>query len=184
MFNIKGLLEKLTTFEEKEGVEDLIIMSSHWDGYQRENAVRRLGKLGEPVAITVLIIRVNDWVPQVRSAAREALNKLMTDENAHAFLMCLPAISHLQHCGRNSHKALIDGVEAFLLKQSNVELVIDAIANADFKVARLCCDLVCQNNLLLTGAFIQKCFQSPDVLVRLYGAKLLRDLPRSLKLII
>ena len=42
------------------GLEDLLAMSSHASGFKRENAVRRLGMLGNPMAIPYLMVRAND----------------------------------------------------------------------------------------------------------------------------
>ena len=48
----KNLLERLLrTFMvmKQEGLDDLLSMTEHWNGYERENAVRRLGMLGKLV---------------------------------------------------------------------------------------------------------------------------------------
>jgi HEAT repeat protein len=67
----ENLLKRLLkSFQKQEGLDDLILMAEHWNGFKRENAVRRLGMLGNPVAIPKLIVRVNDWVPQVRRFSR------------------------------------------------------------------------------------------------------------------
>ena len=59
----KNLLSKLgSALLAQPGLEDLLMLSSHSSGYKRENAVRRLGMLGNPVAIPYLIERANDWV--------------------------------------------------------------------------------------------------------------------------
>lgn len=171
----KQMFTKYSVLNEITDVEELTKMAAHWDGHLRESAVIRMGYLGEPDALPTLLIRINDWVPQVQRAACKAINRLMTDENAYEFLNCLPAIAHLQHCGRHNHAGLIEQVNTFLLKEANVNLLVDAIDQSDYKVARLCCDLVYHNNVIDTDAFIQKCCQSPDVLVRLYGSKLIRQ---------
>src|SRR5690348_1741050 len=96
------------------GLEDLLATSSHGSGFKRENAVRRLGMLGNPIAIPYLIERVNDWVPQVREAARSALSRLIRAGNGEAFVESLPAIMHLQTCTRDDHTELMQAVEDFL----------------------------------------------------------------------
>lgn len=53
----EGLLRKiLKSFSRQEGLEELLVMSEHWNGYKRENALRRLGMLGNPLAIPKLLI--------------------------------------------------------------------------------------------------------------------------------
>ncbi len=62
-----GLLMRiLKSFTKQEGLNDLLAMSRYWNDHKRENAVRRLGRLANPIAIPKLIVRANDWVPQVR----------------------------------------------------------------------------------------------------------------------
>lgn len=120
----ENLLKRLLkSFQKQEGLDDLILMAEHWNGFKRENAVRRLGMLGNPVAIPKLIVRVNDWVPQVREAARKALLMLMTPKNAKAFAESLPDLFHLRTCGRDNHAQFIDDVLEYLLKEENVERV-------------------------------------------------------------
>jgi hypothetical protein len=120
----KNLLNRLlSSFQKQEGLDDLLLMAEHWNGFKRENAVRRLGMLGNPIAIPKLVVRVNDWVPQVREAARKALLKLMTPKNAKAFAECLPDIFHLKTCGRDNHTQFIAEVQTYLLKDENAESI-------------------------------------------------------------
>ena len=42
----------------------------HWDGYQRENALKKItGSAPNPFFFAILLRRLNDWVPQVREVA-------------------------------------------------------------------------------------------------------------------
>ena len=54
----------------------LIELCRHWSGYEREAAVRALAKRGNVAALPALLERANDWVPQVRAAAAEAIDAL------------------------------------------------------------------------------------------------------------
>jgi len=104
----QNLLSKLgSAFLPQPALDDLVAMSSHASGFRRENAVRRLGMLGNSLAIPHLIVRANDWVPEVRSAAREALSNLPRTGNGEAFVASLPAIMHLQTCTRDDHSRLL-----------------------------------------------------------------------------
>lgn len=49
--NINLVTKISTLFSKQEGLDDLLVMCDHWDGYKRENAVRRLDMLGNPIAI-------------------------------------------------------------------------------------------------------------------------------------
>jgi HEAT repeat protein len=84
------------------GLPHLLDLAKDPSGYKRENAVRRLGMLGDPAALDSLLRRANDWVPQVRLAALHAIRQLMIPANANAFVSSLPEIFHLEQCGRAS----------------------------------------------------------------------------------
>ena len=172
-----GLIARLLrTFARQEGLDDLLAMSVHANGYKRENAVRRLGVLGNPLAIPQLLVRTNDWVPQVRRAARDALSRLLKKENAQAFIDCLPELHHLERCGRSDHRELIAGVTQFLLLPENVDYVRLAITNHDPYIARTALRMCIDHDLIPKVHIVTRCLSHPDVVVRDMAATLFRDL--------
>ena len=120
-------IESGNFFKEKF-LDEFLSMCEHRNGYRREKAVRRLGMLGNPLAIPKLIVRANDWVPQVRTAAREAILQLAVHNNAEVFIQCLPELYHLKKCRRYNHNRLIKSVETFLLSKENVTYLINNIS--------------------------------------------------------
>ncbi|MEJ1369901.1 MAG: hypothetical protein RPU35_17185 [Candidatus Sedimenticola sp. (ex Thyasira tokunagai)] len=172
----ENLLERLLrSFKKQEGLDDLLFMAEHWNGFNRENAIRRLGMLGNPVAIPKLIVRVNDWVPQVREAAKEALLKLMTPKNAKAFAESLPDLYHLKTCGRDNHTRFIADVLEYLLIEENAECIKKAAFSVEPKVARIAVRLCIDHSLLEREELVTKCLSHPDVLVRNIAANHLRE---------
>ena len=173
----RNLLKRLLrSFHKQEGLDDLLLMAEHWNGFKRENAVRRLGILGNPVAIPKLIIRANDWVPQVREAARKALVKLMIPKNSKAFAESLPDIFHLKVCGRDNHTRLIADALEYLLKDENAESIREAAFSLEPKVARIAVRLCFDHSLLGRDELVTKCLSHPDILVRSIAADHLRDI--------
>jgi hypothetical protein len=51
-------------------------------GFDREEAVQQLGRMGDGLALPVLLERANDWVPQVRVAAHAAIDAFLRDDAA------------------------------------------------------------------------------------------------------
>ena len=180
----EGLLKRILKFflrqekvdSQQEGIDDLLAMSEHWNGYKREHAVRRLGILGNPAAIPKLLVSVNDWVPQVRSAARESLLKSLKNENAQAFIDNLPALYHLENCARSDHSNMIASVIDFLLKKENVAHITAAIENNDSHIARIAVKLCIQNSLIEKQSLVSECLSHRDVVVRKIASNLLKDL--------
>ncbi len=166
----------LKSFSKQEGLEELLQMCEHWNGYKRENAVRRLGMLGNPLAIPKLIARANDWVPQVRSAATDAINKLATPKNAEAFVYSLPKLYHLKDCGRDNHDKLITSIEKFLLSNEISNHVLEGLHNESPLVARACVSLIIENGLMDQAELVEISLSHPDVIVRVKVSHLLRGL--------
>lgn len=90
------------------------------DGHVREAAVRALGVAGHGPALPLLLERVNDWVPQVREAAREAVAAFLHTEHLGAWAPALDALGALQRGSRADHAALLRDIAAFLLEPEHV----------------------------------------------------------------
>jgi hypothetical protein len=153
-------------FSKHEGLEDLIKMSTHWDGHKRENAVRRIGLLSDPIALPCLFVRVNDWVYQVRYAAKKSIHQLLTKENTGAFVICLPKLYHLMKCNRDSHGALIKSVEKHLLLEGNSHSLITGLSDDNPLVVRACALLIIKHSLLPLAELVILGLQHPDIIFR------------------
>jgi HEAT repeat protein len=163
-------------FTATTSVEDLLRLSSSFDGFKRENAVRRLGLIGDPVAIPALIVRANDWVPEVRAAAYGALVKMLTPANAVAFVSSLPQLLHLQKCTRGDHSSLLQAVQEFLVRDGNVEALHASWQSENVPVARLVTRLLIAKQALPASQIIRHGLAHEDVVIRAIAIDLLRDL--------
>jgi HEAT repeat protein len=161
------LLNKLgSAIFPRSGLDDLLAMASHASGFKRENAVRRLGMLGNPMAIPHLIVRANDWVPQVRAAARDALSALLRAGNGEAFVASLPAIMHLQTCTRDDHTGLLHAVQEFLLREDNAHHLVAGLHGPDRRVARLAIRLLVERRRMTATELVAVGLSHKDEVVR------------------
>lgn len=151
------------------------------DGYKREAAVLQLGVLGDPVAISDLLKRANDWVPEIRSAAKIALRKLATPENAEAFVMSLPELYHLRKCGRANHSQFISEIENYLIEPVNVLTIHSGLNDSDSEVSKGCFSLVLKHKLAESNQFILNALQHKDVNIRLRASHLIHELDEKQK---
>lgn len=79
----------------------LAILSMASMGHVRERIASRLYKVdGNPVALIALILRANDWVPQVRCAARESLSASLQSGVSDAWIIALPHLLRLERSHR------------------------------------------------------------------------------------
>ena len=161
---------------DRQEFSDCLTRARASSGYLREPAVKRLGALGFGEAIPELIIRANDWVPAVRSAASAAIIKLLIPENAEFFIRALPNLFHLLNCERSNHRVLIDAVVAFLVSAPGRNLLIDSLVDPDRYLRRFCFDLVLQHQLLTVEKVTFLAVKDKDVLIQAVGIKRLAEL--------
>ncbi|HEX4234586.1 MAG TPA: hypothetical protein VH041_09765 [Caldimonas sp.] len=106
-------------------------------GYAREAAVRELGSSPRPEAIRVLLLRANDWVPEVRVAAAAALTAHLRDDFVPAWAMALDALTALRSAGRVDRAALLGPIDAFLTAQQRLERLAQATRDAPVGLRRI-----------------------------------------------
>ena len=171
----KTLLHNLLKgFNKQEGLDDLLRMTEHWDGYRRENAVIRLGMLGNPLAIPSIIVRANDWVPQVRSASKKAITLLQQPENVSAFIISLPDLYRLQNCGRDNHDELISSIEDYISTVDGGVSLLKELNNESLLVARCAFLILLKKKLLPISDLVEKGISHQDVIVRAKSSNYIR----------
>ena len=154
------------TFPQQEGSEQLLLLAQHHNGYKRQKAVIELGLRGNPMALPILIHRINDWVPQVRQAAAESLVQLLSSKNTQAFVLCLPDLYHLKNCARGDHELLISRVIDFLVQVDNADCVRSAINNEDPLTARIAMQLCFAYQLLDKQQLVAMALSHNDIVIR------------------
>ena len=158
-------------------IDILIAQSDSWDGYVREQAVRALGRLRDGRAFPPLLIRVNDWVPEVRAAARLALENYLIPEHAAAWVGCLPVVYHLKHCRRDDHGAFIARVEALLAQPACWQMLLEGLDSADVRVSRHAFNLVERYDLKPRSQLLDYALQTHDVVIKRYAEQYVRNAP-------
>ena len=87
--------EALELLANANGSGTWIELSTHYNGFVREVAVRALSRDCSPQALVALIERLNDWVPQIRDLALSGLNNYLNPAQAPALLYALESIMAL-----------------------------------------------------------------------------------------
>ena len=93
------------------------------DGFERQAAVEACEWRGDTAALPQLLLRVNDWVPQVRQAAQRAVWALLRDEVLPVWLQSLDALVALERARRADHAALLMDVADFLARPAHRDAV-------------------------------------------------------------
>ncbi len=95
---------------------ELVPLFSHRSGYVREAALTRAGELLLPTLLPHLMPRINDWVQEVRQAARIAVDAYLLGDRFDDILYSLPYVYWLRRCGRGNHMPFIEHIEKFLVR--------------------------------------------------------------------
>jgi hypothetical protein len=91
----------------------------HASGWVREAALGRLAPHHAETVLPFALLRLNDWVPEVRRAAERALQGLLLPHLGKAWLHALPLFEHLARC----HRVDRDWLRAF---RSRAEQLLSA----------------------------------------------------------
>lgn len=107
------------------------LISSHGNGYLREAATERLDQeIKSGNEIPFLLMRTNDWVASVRTAAERALESRVADSNIAVFHRHLNLIALLKKRQRASASPLLRKIET-LLQRDAIALVNHSLRAPD-----------------------------------------------------
>ena len=142
------------------------IASCHTNGHVREAAVQELGKSSTGGELPFLLIRVNDWVPQIRSAARNLLlNRIRTDYVSH-LATWMPLVLRLRYAARDDHSAIIEAVRQLFASVEAREALHQGFQSADQLVRRFCFQVALNSSAHDLLFVMQRALKSPDPQVR------------------
>ncbi|MBL8713603.1 MAG: hypothetical protein JNM12_11945 [Alphaproteobacteria bacterium] len=141
---------------------ELVPLLQHRNGYVREAAVERTAKLLLPTLLPFLMPRINDWVPEIRTAAHAAVDAYIAADKFDDFLRALPSVYWLRKCSRTDHEPFIQRIEQFLANHSRKGEIAPRIALLSDIYARSHFDLALKYNLADTTELINYGLQSSD----------------------
>lgn len=124
------------------------LCSFHPNGYFREKAILALSKIPASTVLPYLLIRLNDWVIQVRNCAESSVLKRLNTGNAPDIVQNLPLIFRLQQLKRAEFNRIIDKVISILSEPECFPQVEKGLKSSDYQVRLGCYEIIIQ-----TGAF-------------------------------
>ncbi|HEX2078113.1 MAG TPA: HEAT repeat domain-containing protein [Longimicrobium sp.] len=121
------------------------LVASHSSGFVREAAVQRLALVGGGDELPPLLLRANDWVPQVRNRAVDALCARVLPAYAGAWVRWLRLVLRLGGERRQDVRPLVDAVMALLRGDAAREAVLAGLHAPDRVVRRTCFSIVAED---------------------------------------
>jgi len=148
--------------------DDLVflgLVSCHRSGYVRAEALRILGSKPSGIVIPFVLMRLVDWVSEVRFVAEDEFQKKLSVEYADAFVDCLPLIDRL---AKNSRYRPVysSWIDALLNSPQNGDALRRGIHSSDRKIRRHCFKIAVENSTSQTKGLILEALGDPDVVLR------------------
>ncbi len=148
-------------------LRDWTLLITSWSGFDREAGLRAVRSSLSAERLAAIIVRLNDWVPQVRAVAREAFEDYLTPQHAGWLVAQMPAILALEHRHRDDHRSTINKLEALLATPECVERCAAGFDASRGSCARLLFRVFVQTKVEdEREAFLVACLHHVDFSVR------------------
>jgi HEAT repeat protein len=144
----------------------LALLSFHSSGYIREEALKRLDLIDSGDEIPFILLRLNDWVDQVREQATKAIERRITKKYTPNLLSNIFLIAALARYSRYDHASFIEAVHGLI---RNIELkkdVKEALLSDDIYIRRECYKIVLVSDGSYLIEIIEQGTNDSDVIVR------------------
>jgi HEAT repeat protein len=146
------------------------LASSHLSGYVREAAVVELASQNTGRELPFLLIRLNDWVSQVRAVAEKAVRARMEPAYAVHFLANISLVLRLRGCGRVDKKFVQDICD--LLRRAECrDVLLAGIKSKDKTVRRNSFQLAAEAEPSSRIAIIHAALADPDAVTRSWAVR-------------
>lgn len=152
---------------------------SHYSGYVREAAIGRAVELGGSSFLESITERVNDWVPEVRRAATNALLTLLASVSAEHFVPLIPRLRGLMSATRTDHRYWLFEFEQRLVETGGAKAIIAAMNGTDFRLKRAAFLVAVDHQLLSATETITFGLRSGDIVLAQRAVTLLDRVPVS-----
>jgi HEAT repeat protein len=158
--------------ESRPGAHALLgAMSFHKSGYVREAAVRQLARIRTGHEVPFLLIRLNDWIPAVRTAARQAIQDRTTLAYARHFAGNLRLLQQLVVWERVDHAAFLRWILEYLRKPECSAALDEQISSPNPVDRRLAFELLARPDYEDLASLLGKAMRDRDPMIRLWAIR-------------
>ena len=151
----------------------LSILSSNSNGYVREAALKLLIEKDYD-CLNVLILRSNDWVPQIRIYANTKLWEKWNDFSILALLNSIPLAERLLLKTRIDNSELVKSIKKRIKSVEGTDLLFDKLTGEDYILARYAYQYLSEDDSQL-AKLVNACTKHTDVVIRANTLKLAKQ---------
>jgi len=141
-----------------------VFASFHPNGYIREQAVRLMQ--GFDGTLPYILLRINDWVAQVRQAATEAFEYRMRNLSAGQIIEALSFAEKLRWSGRGLHGELTRYFFESLTNPQHKPDLLDGLKSKNIRTRRICVNALADNREQNLDLLNQLLTSEPDPFLR------------------
>lgn len=163
-------IDDLLTFE-GASLSIIGVASFHRNGYVREAAIKKLAEYFTGAELPFLLVRLNDWVSNIRQAARGFIEQRFVPEYAEYLVGNIALILRLKNCDRANQNWLIELTFKLLKRPECRQALIDGLTSTDKGVRRCCFQLASESNPLEKYALLENALNNRDSVIRLWSAR-------------
>lgn len=156
-------------------VSILGLASFHSNGHVREAAVETLESVDSGEEIPFLLLRLNDWVDNVRAAAKRAIRARMTHDRVDHFVRNIFLVARLVECGRHDHRDVIQWFAHQLIEPSRQQALRHLLESSERLVRRSCYQFVLDVDGPVSNEIVFAGLRSTDLYLRLRAAQAIRN---------
>ncbi len=147
------------------------VVSFHGSGHVRQRAVERLATSEDSMAVAFLLLRANDWVPQVRAPAQRALEQGLEAGRLQGFVRCVELLFRLGDVKRNDLRAFVERAKATLLSPVAQSAVLEGCHSRETGVRRRCVALAIEARVGDLRPLLREALHDSDMVVRRTAAQ-------------
>lgn len=146
------------------------LASFHQNGYIREAAVRELASQHTGAELPFLLIRLNDWVPQVRELAANAVRDRIEPAYASHFLATISLVLRLRVWGRVD-KQFLDDICDLLRRPECKDLLLSGMTSKDRHIRKLSFQLAAESDSSTRASIIGTLLTARDAFARSWAVR-------------
>lgn len=169
--DLHGRHSALAAMPKHASVQQLLRLTTDYSGHVRQAALERLNPSSSPEVLRAILLRLNDWVPQVRHAARAVAWTFLSKEYAEVLITCLPDILALKVRNREDHTPFLLEVQKLLTSDDVRPKLLSGLQQLKGVVARFAYQMLLESSHDDTASIYKLAASHGDCSIRLIVAR-------------
>ncbi len=170
-------LMKFQSFDQEDAAHLYGLATLHHDGYTREIALDYLQRLSSDERLPYVLLRLNDWVPEVQAKATEAFINVLPSTPLANIIQCFGLIDWLDKTERTNLKKVKSDILTFIKEPKNRDELLQEMEKISFR-ERLFCWRILADEIKKNDHLIDRAIKDSAPEVRRWAAEHLYESER------